>query len=415
MRLRALALLLPAALLLALPGPAQARSRQYERSTLVTRPVRAAQKANLVRSVQRALARRRLRSLSLAVAGGPPREVVPAGGPMGGVGSLPLPVLAAVAATATRRSWGGERDLLVRVRGQGTYPVTLVYSRRGDLVLSQGSRLPDKAPRASAAQVDARFSLGSIRSSGRRWSGTELGVLGQALALLSTAELDAVEGLDFVRAPAWIGGARHAGRYRKDIRGARILVFDRAFAGDRYGFFGPVSRPRPASSATVLHEVGHALADWPARVAWQKVAAQQSRQKQVYRAYRAAYRDYRRAHSRYRAAAMSGKPKARATREREMKKQEGLALGLAARLERVQAEQKRLNRSYRRLQRRSPVLAEYRKALAGRRGPTAYGRTSIHESFAESFSLYRGDPAALERILPRVHSWFQRGGHLSWR
>jgi hypothetical protein len=407
--------LLPAALLLALSGPAQARPLQYERATLVTRPVRAAQKANLARSVQRDLARRRLRSLSLGMPGSEMREVVQAGGPLGAVASLPLPVLAAVAATAGRRSWGGERDLLVRVRGQGTYPVTLVYSRRGDLVVSQGGRMPAKPPRSSSAQVDARFSLGSIRSAGRRWSDTELGVLEGALGLLRGAELGAVKGLDFVRTPAWMGGARHAGRYRKDSRGALIVVFDRAFAGDRYGFFGPLNRPRPASSSTVLHEVGHALADWPARIAWQKVAAQQSRQKQVYRAYRSAYRDYRRAHSRYRAAALSGNPKVRATREREMKKQEGLALGLAARLERVQAEQKRLNRSYRRLQRRSPVLAEYRKALAARRGPTAYGRTSIHESFAESFSLYRGDPAALERILPRVYSWFERGGHLSWR
>jgi len=369
----------------------------------------------MVRTVQRDLARRRLRSLSMGVPGSQPRAVVEAGGAMGAVGSLSLPALAAVVATAGMRSWGGERDLLVRVRGQGSYPVTVVYSPRGDLVVSQGGRLSDKTPKSSAAPLRERFSLGRIRGSGRRWSATELGVVDQALSLLSKAELGGVKGLEFVRTPAWIGSARHAGRYKKDRRGARILVFDRAFAGDRYGFFGSVAEPRPASINTVLHEAGHALADWPARRAWRQVDKQQRRQKRVYREYKAAYSSYRKAYRSYRAAFSRGDRRLIAKRERVMKQREAHAEELSVGLKAVQAEQKRLARSYRRIQRHSPVLKEYRKALAGRRGPTAYGRSSIHESFAESFALYRGDPQALRRILPRISEWFERGGHLSWR
>ena len=191
------------------------------------------------------------------------------------------------------------------------------------------------------------------------------------------------------------------------------MVYDRAFAGDRYGFFGAVSSPRPASASTILHEVGHALADWPARQAWEQVATQQRRQKSVYKEYRSAYRSYRRGYSSYRLAVSSGRRDVIKKRERSMKKREAEAEALARRLRSVQAELKKLNRSYRRIQKRSPVIREYRRALAGQRGPTRYGRTSIHESFAESFALYRGDPVALKRILPGVYRWFQKGGHIT--
>ena len=109
----------------------------------------------------------------------------------------------------------------------------------------------------------------------------------------------------------------------------------------------------------------------------------------------------------------SGRRELIAKREQAMKKRQAEAEALGKRLRSVQDEQRRLNHRYRRIQRRGPVIRAYRKALVGRRGPTRYGRTSIHESFAESFALYRGDPAALQRILPRVYRWFEQGGHLN--
>jgi hypothetical protein len=61
---------------------------------------------------------------------------------------------------------------------------------------------------------------------------------------------------------------------------------------------------------------------------------------------------------------------------------------------------------------RGPVLEAYGKALGKASPPTVYGETSAKESFAESFSLYRADPAALKRLLPQVYDFFARGGHL---
>ncbi len=400
-------------LALFLPSSVQARPRQYDRGTLVTRQVRLDQKATLVRTVQRDLARRKIRSLSLAAPGKKPRSIVTRGGSLQNISSLSLPVLAAVSATASPRWWGGERDLLVRVRGQGIVPVTLLFSPQGDLVVEQGMALSEVGSKASATALREGFSLGRIRGRGRSWKREELGVVKDSLSLLSGKERRAVRGLDFVRAPAWRGGARHAGRCRRYRRGVRMMVYDRAFAGDRYGFFGSVRSPRPASFSTILHEVGHALADWPARQAWDEVDRKQRRQKRVYKEYKKAYRSYRAAYSAYRASVPSGRRELIAKREQAMKKRQAEAEALGKRLRSVQDEQRRLNHRYRRIQRRGPVIRAYRKALVGRRGPTRYGRTSIHESFAESFALYRGDPAALQRILPRVYRWFEQGGHLN--
>jgi hypothetical protein len=58
------------------------------------------------------------------------------------------------------------------------------------------------------------------------------------------------------------------------------------------------------------------------------------------------------------------------------------------------------------------VLTAYAEARGAMRGPTPYGATALKESFAESFALFRADPAALSRISPSVHEWFLRGGHL---
>jgi hypothetical protein len=59
-----------------------------------------------------------------------------------------------------------------------------------------------------------------------------------------------------------------------------------------------------------------------------------------------------------------------------------------------------------------PVLAAYARILGKNQAPTVYGESSIRESFAESFSLYKADPRALGRLLPEVLAWFRADGHL---
>ncbi len=66
----------------------------------------------------------------------------------------------------------------------------------------------------------------------------------------------------------------------------------------------------------------------------------------------------------------------------------------------------------RKLGRRGPVLAAYARARGSKSGPTRYGRTTLAESFAESFALHKLDPRALRRWSPQVADWFESGGHI---
>ena len=59
-----------------------------------------------------------------------------------------------------------------------------------------------------------------------------------------------------------------------------------------------------------------------------------------------------------------------------------------------------------------PVLSAYKRVKGKSRGPTPYGTTSLAESFAESFALYRVDPNALRRVMPKVYRWFKSGDHI---
>ena len=58
------------------------------------------------------------------------------------------------------------------------------------------------------------------------------------------------------------------------------------------------------------------------------------------------------------------------------------------------------------------MLAAYRAARGPDKGPTPYGRSSLGESFAESFALYKADPGALRRIYPGLYEWFATGQHM---
>ncbi len=59
-----------------------------------------------------------------------------------------------------------------------------------------------------------------------------------------------------------------------------------------------------------------------------------------------------------------------------------------------------------------PLLVAYAALPGARKGPTAYGATEIGEGFAESFALYRLDPAALGRVAPEILRWFDSGEYL---
>ena len=257
---------------------------------------------------------------------------------------------------------------------------------------------------AGTAEALAReHGTGSIRSGNRAWSAAELKILDASLSVLHPREKRALQGVDFVRlrrSPR----PRGAGLHKVDGSGPRILIYDRAFAGPGKGSSRSPNR-------TIVHEVGHALAHWKAR----RALAQANRQVD---SANAAVNTYNAEVRRYNAAVRRFNRSQRDADKRALDRLRESVGAMGSDLERKRTAAlrgKRVVQQTARLTRppfvRLGVLAEYRKELRGRLGPTPYGRRNLSESFAESFSLHHCDPKALKAVLPRVQTWFQEDRH----
>jgi hypothetical protein len=352
---RRLALLLPALLLAfalavpATPRTASAAREFYDNATILLPKVRSDRRDLYRRAVVAAMRRGKLRSVSEATnrSGTKSRRIADKGDGSKSLKKVPLAAVAAIAYTSGRRFWGSELDLLVQLRGGDVVPVTLQYGRNGDVVYSVGERRSGR-PRfggslpSTGEAIARRYGTGRIRGRGARWKERELAILAGALERLDDRERRVLKGVRFDRSRAGPKGPRNAGNYFWGTAGYRLAVYDRAFKSDRRSFYGSAAAPKPFSAGTIIHEIGHAIAAWPARKA--------------------------------------------------------LAAGDVARA--------------RRLGSGGPVVKAYRRQLGDRRGPTRYGRRSTVESFAESFALYKLDPAGLKRWNPQVYRWFEAEGHL---
>jgi hypothetical protein len=210
------------------------------------------------------------------------------------------------------------------------------------------------------------------------------------MGLVSKAEAKVLKGISLIRYRRAKDGNKGALYWQRNCK-AEIRVYNRAFESDRWQFVGSPYQPYPSSTRTVLHEVGHAIHNRPSREAFCKYERQSNELKARIATYNAATR--------------------KANRTRNRKAIQRLSME-AKRIQKTKRDVTALGHRAVRLAERGPVIAAYAKVIGSRSAPTAYGRTSIRESFAESFSLYRADPSALRRLLPRVSKWFHRGGHL---
>ncbi len=310
---------------------------------------------------------------------------------------LSVAVLQALLVVGDDDRRGAEADLLIPVRGEGTYPVSVVIETGGALIAELGPRVKWATPRGEG-DLRAQFGTGPLQQTGRsHWDEPSRLALQTALERLSATERKLLVAMPFVRAPNGVPRER-AGQHVLRNCGERLFVYDRAFQSQGVQFVGRPDAPLPASALTVLHELGHALHSRPGRLA---------------------FCAYEKRHAALEAtlAAFNGKVKRVNQLGRQGKRAEAEKLGQAMERDRarIQSENAQLSKLADRaaaLVRSGPVLAAYNKALGGRPAPTRYGEVSVQESFAESFALYHADPDALGRVLPGVLEWFQAGGHL---
>jgi len=256
---------------------AEAAGGYYE-NAIINLPRIDAKKASRYRATVRQRVRRgRIGAVSWAAKGdrGQATKVLGRRGKNGRLKSLPLAALGALTHLSGPKFWGAEIDVLVEVKGRGTFPVTLWFERGGDVTLAVGKRMGGRVPggfgkRSDPGALRKAYKTGVIKGSGRRWSGAELKLLDGALALLHPDERRVLRGVKILRASLGRQPLQ-AGLYSMDSRGRyRLRIFNRAFASQRSGFAGPVAAPLPRAAWTVIHELGHAISSWPARRAFER-------------------------------------------------------------------------------------------------------------------------------------------------
>ena len=275
-----------------------------------------------------------------------------------------------------------EFDMLSHGTSDDRVPVSL--RREKGIWVYRGGDRPVAFPRGNGEDLPGRYGIGPLREEGIAWSPRAQEVTDLALARLSAEERKALAGVPFIRrkkdtSEHLPGGA--AALYAVQGCAGRVLIFDAALHADARKFAGEPEAPLQSSVQTLMHEFGHAIHRHPGRT----LACSIERRGKAANA---------------RVAAFNKKPGNKRTQ---------------AEANAIQAEVKAVERDAKRIQKMAeggPVIDAYARALGKASHPTRYGASSLRESFAESFALYRTDPAALKRLLPAVFDFFERGDHL---
>ncbi|MCB9523167.1 MAG: hypothetical protein H6702_07265 [Myxococcales bacterium] len=265
------------------------------------------------------------------------------------VGKLPMAALVAIH-TASEMPKGVERDVLFMV-DKKRRPVSIRVDVKGAITVEGGPAwYPDKE----------RRDAGPIKPLLRgKWEDGMAGDLALAWDQVGEADRALLKGVTFHRVPGRHG--TEGGKYIANEKGHRIEIYDATKDARERGFVGAPDQPQPRSLLTYYHEIGHGLSAFP--------------RLEAVRRYNQTVK-----------AANAGKP------------------GAAKRL-------KALQKAVDQQQKHNPVLAAYQKTLGKAGAPTVYGATALEESFAEAYALFRGHPAALQRLRPATYKWFKGAGH----
>jgi hypothetical protein len=295
---------------------------------------------------------------------------------------------------------GGETDILVETRG-GRVPVSIYWDHERRVSIKPGRAFAPPAWTATAAQVQQRHGVAQPVDGDAQWNGRTLAILDRTLALLTPEEHALVKDLKFIRKRE--GGTHRAQYGRSGKEGGALYLYDTAFTNEDQAFVGDPSAPLPDSFYVVLHELGHAIAD--ARVRALAVARAAG-----YDAYSAASDQANAMVAEFNARRKTGSPEELSSISAKIDQLHAAAeakrqqwKGMTALLDRVDVDRENIGQR---------VERAFAKVLAPANAPTKYGRKNAVEAFAESYALFKTDPAALGRVSPEALAWFKAGEHL---
>jgi Domain of unknown function (DUF4157) len=189
-----------------------------------------------------------------------------------------LYILYAIWQLSQKKSWDREIDLVTEIgpRKRGAITVRIdaggnavgVIVRRAEPIVA--ATYPTVV--AAVAGLKAKYKLSDVTGEkNKQWSPADLNKVAAAFSRLHPDEAAALEGYSLIRTDDTLqapdgkpaAGLTTTGNVpAKDqlssIRTREIRFADRAFAGDSVSFVGDIKDAAPASTQTILHEVGHA-------------------------------------------------------------------------------------------------------------------------------------------------------------
>ncbi len=298
------------------------------------------------------------------------------------IARLPLVVLKAYVLAGKIHKPGAEIDILIPVSHGKKVPVTLITKTDGSVTILAATKTRSRARQAAY--------IPRFRNGDAQWSSAHRKTLRLAMSLLPKTDAAFLSDIPLSRYKTARDKRKGAVYLQKGCT-AEIRVYNRAFDMDKLQFVGAPNRPYPASMRTVLHEVGHAIHSQPSRMAACQLQTQEQKLNTRIKRYNRRLAVARQRNDR---------------RLAEQLETESRAIG------RARKKLKSLAKAVESLMDRGPVLKAYQAATGSSPAPTVYGRSSLKESFAEAFALFRSDRAALKRAMPKAYEWFARGGHL---
>ena len=307
---------------------------------------------------------------------------------------------------------GSESDLWVTDLNGARVPVTVWWNGKKRMRVAAGPAVDEDALFEIPDQLASWLDQALVDSPNAAWDDRGRAVVAEAVVNLHPEVREQLAGVPFVRvsAPSRKVVARLGvtmtqilqAVYIDDADSARVEVYDAAL-GYTERFTGTPWNPRREAVRVIAHELAHAVALKTNRAQMAQVRTDNQRGSELVEQHNALVTEMNALITQYNA-----KPDAALGRKIE---------GVKARVAELAVEVKGLQGSVQALaqtvqsDRRSRLARALNKVQPFAESPTWYGRTSAEEHFAECYSLFLTDPAALERAAPEIYAWFVAGSH----
>ena len=161
-------------------------------------------------------------------------------------------------------SVGTEWDFILTFTDKKRFRTSVSLEPDGTLRVHEGVRHHSQKPSLSREEIRKKYRLGPLIARSSSWSADNYAVLETALATLSDAEIAVIKDMPIVREKDQKGKHDNkTGLYIYTNSYAEILLFDKLYKHLEQGYSGTPNQPYNLGDVTLVHEIGHAIANYP--------------------------------------------------------------------------------------------------------------------------------------------------------